>query len=193
MKKILFIVLLLSLSRLVSATGTPSETAKSAVSDILQIASNKTLAADLRKEQLAAVIKKYVDLPATSQRVVATFWRKASKEDKTAFVLVFRQVLTDTYFNLLQDYKNEEVTFGKEEIKKKKYASVESIVLSDGKEIPVTYLLIFRNDKWKLYDFVVEGISLVRTFSSDYQGILRKDGLAGLNIKLQETLDKDSQ
>ena len=190
MKKILFMALLLSFSSLVSATGAPSEVAESAISEILQIASDKTLAADLRKKQLAAIIKKYVDLPATSQRVVATFWPKAAKEDKKDFVLIFRQVLTDTYFNLLQNYKNEEVTFGKEQIKKKRYASVESIVLSEGKEIPVTYLLIFRNDKWKLYDFVVEGISLVRTFSSDYKGILRKDGLAGLNIKLQETLDK---
>jgi phospholipid transport system substrate-binding protein len=190
MKKLLFIVLLLSLSRLVSATGLPTETAKSAVSEILEIASDKTLAADLRKKLLGTVIKEYVDLPATSQRVVATFWPKAKKEDKIAFVLVFRQILTNTYFNLLQNYKNEEVTFGKEEIKKKKYASVESTVLSEGKEIPVTYLLIFRNDKWKLYDFVVEGISLVRSFSSDYKGILRKDGLAGLNIQLQETLDK---
>ncbi|MFT4940670.1 MAG: phospholipid transport system substrate-binding protein [Paraglaciecola sp.] len=190
MKKIFFIVLFLSLSGL--ASGAPSETAKLAISEILQIASDKTLAAELRKEQLDAVIKKYVDLPATSQRVVATFWPKASNEDKAAFVLVFRKVLTDTYFNLLQNYKNEEVTFGKEEIKKQRYASVESIVLSEGKEIPVTYLLIFRNDEWRLYDFVVEGISLVRTFSNDYQGILRKAGLAGLNIKLQETLDKAS-
>jgi phospholipid transport system substrate-binding protein len=192
MKKIIFIVLLLSLSRLVAANGTPSETAESAISEILHIASNKALAAELRKEQLDAVIKKYVDLPATSQRVVATFWPRSTKEDKVAFILVFRQVLTDTYFKLLQNYKNEAVTFGQEEIKKKKYASVESIVLSEGKEIPVTYLLIFRNDEWKIYDFVVEGISLVRTFSSDYQSILRSEGLAGLNVKLQETLDKGS-
>ena len=192
MKKILFIVFLLSFSRLVLANGTPTETATSAISEILQIASNKTLAAQLRKEQLDEVIKKYVDLPATSQRVVATFWPRSKKEDKIGFILVFRQVLTDTYFRLLQNYKNEAVTFGKEEIKKKRYASVESIVLSEGKEIPVTYLLIFRNDEWKIYDFVVEGISLVRTFSSDYQSILRSEGLAGLNIKLQETLDKGS-
>ena len=192
MKKILFLVLLLSFSRLVLASSTPTEIAESAISEIIQIASNKTLPPEVRKEQLDAVIKNYVDLPATAQRVVATFWPRSKKEDKIAFILVFRQVLTDTYFKLLQNYKNEAVTFGKEEIKKKRYASVDSIVLSEGKEIPVTYLLIFRNDEWKIYDFVVEGISLVRTFSSDYQSILRSGGLSGLNIKLQETLDQDS-
>ena len=77
----------------------------------------------------------------------------------------------------------------KEEIKKEKYASVDTIVVSGGKEIPVTYQLLNRGEEWKIYDFIAEGISLVRSYSTDYQSILRRDGITGLNKQLSEKLE----
>lgn len=168
--------------------ATPKQVAEQAVADILAIAQNKSLDAEVRKTQLEDVIKKYVDLQAASQRVLATHWRKASKEEKVEFMRVFRKVLTSTYFNLLQQYENEKVIFGEEKIKKKKYATVESVVLSGGKEIPVSYQLLLRDDTWKLYDFVAEGISMIRSFNTDYAGQLRKDGVSGLSKALEQKI-----
>ena len=168
---------------------TPSERVQVAVADILAIAQNKDISADERKAGLEEALKKHVDLQAASQRVIAKYWRKASKEEKLEFMRLFRLVLTNTYANLLETYNNEEVRIEKEEIKKKKYASVDTIVISGGKEIPVTYQLLNRGDEWKIYDFVAEGISLVRSYSTDYQSILRKDGVTGLNQQLAEKFE----
>ncbi len=190
MKKFIFGICLLVISA--AGLASPKSVTEQAVADILSIAQNKTLAADVRKEQLEGVIKKYVDLQAASQRVLAVHWRSASDEDKIEFMRVFRKILTSTYFNLLQQYENEKVIFGDEQIKKDRYATVDSVVLSGGKEIPVSYRLIFRNEEWKLYDFVAEGISMIRSFSSDYSSVLRTGGVSGLSKALQQKLDEQN-
>lgn len=189
MKKIIITLALLSFSWL-SYGATPTEAAQKAVAEILKIAQGRDLPAEQRKSQLEEVIKDYVDLPAASQRVLAQYWRTASKDEKKQFVLLFRKVLTNTYFNLLQEYNNEEVLFGNERIKKDIYAEVESTVVSNGKNIPITYKLLFRNDSWKLYDFTAEGVSIVRSFNNSYQSTLRSEGVTGLNKSLQQKIDE---
>jgi len=186
MKKLALGIILFLTS--VACLASPTQVAEQAVADILAIAQDKSLDAQIRKDQLEDVIKKYVDLQAASQRVLAVHWRSASKEEKVAFMRVFRKVLTSTYFNLLQQYENEKVVFGEEQIKKERYATVESIVLSGGKEIPVTYRLLLRDDGWKLYDFVAEGISMIRSFNNDYASMLRSGGVTGLSKTLEEKL-----
>lgn len=172
----------------IACMATPTKVTEQAVADILAIAQNKTLDEQVRKDQLEDVIEKYVDLQAASQRVLAVHWRSASKEEKVEFMRVFRKVLTSTYFNLLQQYENEKVIFGEETIKKKRYATVESTVLSGGKEIPVSYRLLLRDDGWKLYDFVAEGISMIRSFNNDYASMLRSGGVSGLSKTLEDKI-----
>ncbi|WP_417355006.1 MlaC/ttg2D family ABC transporter substrate-binding protein [Gallaecimonas pentaromativorans] len=193
MKKLIAFLFFVSFSWLASAAETPTDVAKEAVGDILKIAQNKDQPEAQRKEALQSVIGQYVDLQACSQRVLALYWRQASDEQKRAFMKVFEQVLTNTYFTLLQNYTNEAVTFKSEDIQRKRYATVESIVLSQGKEIPVNYLLLQRNDQWKIYDFMAEGVSVVRSFSSDYQGILRTKGIDGLIDTLKAKLAEGSK
>lgn len=192
MKKILLASLLLLVSWS-SFSNTPTEAVEQGVGEILKIAQAKELSAEQRLSQLEVVINNYVDLQAASQRVLAVHWKKASSEEKKEFVAVFGKVLTQTYFNLLEKYENEKVIFGKEEIKKEKFATVDSKIISGGKEIPVEYRLYFRNGKWKLYDLIPEGISMIRSFSSDYKGILRKEGVSGLSAQLKAKVDVKSE
>jgi phospholipid transport system substrate-binding protein len=190
MKKFISVLILMSASWL-SYGATPTEAAQKAVEEILKIAQGRELPAEQRKAQLEEVIKEYVDLPSASQRVLAQYWRTASTEEKKDFVLLFRKVLTNTYFNLLQEYNNEEVLFTDERIKKDIYAEVESTVISKGKSIPITYRLMLRNDTWKIYDFSAEGVSIVRSFNNSYSSILRSGGVSELNKTLQQKIDEN--
>jgi phospholipid transport system substrate-binding protein len=195
MKRIILAALLLSSSflSLAQETKTPTATAEEAITKIIAIAQNKEIPTEERKAKLLELIKQYVDLQAVSQRVLAVHWRKASKEEKVKFIGLFRQVLTNTYAALLDEYENEEVNFISEEIKKERFAEVKSIVLSKGKEIPVNYLLLNRKGQWKLYDFVAEGISLVRSYTTEYKSILRSDGVSGLNDALEKKLTESAE
>jgi phospholipid transport system substrate-binding protein len=190
MKKVilLLVTLIFSASSSAAEANTPTERVKAAVEDILAIAQDNALPSEQKYENLGLAIKSHVDLQAASQRVIAKHWRKATKEQKIEFMGLFRQVLTNTYGKLLETYTNEEVRFENEKIKKEKYASVDTIVISGGKQIPVTYQLLKRGENWKIYDFVAEGISLVRSYSTDYQSVLRKGGIESLNKQLADKL-----
>ena len=195
MKKIITAVFLFSFSFFSAAQtpSTPTATAELAIGKIIAIAQDKEIPNEERIDKLEALMKEYVDLQAVAQRVLAVHWRKASKEEKIQFIGLFRQVLTNTYANLLDEYSNEEVRFISEEIKKEKFAEVKSILVSGGKEIPVNYLMLKRKDTWKLYDFIAEGISLVRTYSTEYKGVLRSKGVAGLNQELEKKLSEAAE
>ncbi len=180
-------VLVLCFSSPVWASG-PSERVDKAVADIMAIAKQQGISGAERRVKLQKAIAEHVDLQAAAQRVLAVYWRSASKAQKIEFMRVFHKVLSDNYASMLEKYENESVKLNKETVKNDKYATVETTVLSQGKEIPVNYQLMYRNGEWKIYDFVAEGISLVRSYSSDYQGTLKTEGVDGLNRALTRKL-----
>lgn len=173
---------------LVSAAQTPTERVKLGVTDIIGIASNSALSAEQKKQSLSDVIQKHVDLQASAQRVLGKYWREATDDEKRQFMILLKGVLVDTYIVLLEKYDNETVEYTSETIKKDVYATVDTEIHTKENIIPVSYQLYQRNNEWKIYDFVAEGLSMIRTFSNDYQSTLKKSGVAGLNDTLTTQL-----
>lgn len=188
MKSILFIIMMSLMPSLVTAAQTPTERVKLAVTDIIGIASNSTLSAEQKKQSLSDVIQKHVDLQASAQRVLGKYWREASDDEKRQFMSLLQGVLVDTYIVLLEKYDNETVEYTSETIKKDVYATVDTEIHTKENIIPVSYQLYQRDNEWKIYDFVAEGLSMIRTFSNDYQSTLKKSGVAGLNEALTTKL-----
>jgi phospholipid transport system substrate-binding protein len=181
-------VLLLSLAFGSQAyAATPIETLTVVVNELLGIMSNASLSSEEKKNQLHTMVDNSTDMQATAQRVVGPAWKQAGVEDKKEFIALFKQVLVNTYFSLLESYTNETVSYLSESIKKENYASVKTNIVSGDKLIPVEYRMIFR-DTWKIYDMSPEGISMVRSYGSDYKNIVKKEGLAGLNAALKAKL-----
>jgi len=178
------LVLIISMlpSYLVNAeTGTPTSSLTEAVNLFINVASNDELSTQEKKSRITTIVKEKVDLPVVSQRVISRYWKKASKEDKKEFIELFTQVIVNTYASLLNQYNNEEVEYLKEEIKKGKYAKVNTNIVLTDKKIPVNYKLLLRNKQWRIYDFSAEGVSLISTYTNDYKSTLKRSGLAGLN------------
>jgi phospholipid transport system substrate-binding protein len=177
----------------IAETGTPTSSLTEAVNLFVNVASNKTLSIEEKKISITEIVKNKMDLPVVSKRVVSRYWKKANKEDKKEFISLFTQVIVNTYASLLNQYNNEEVEFLKEEIKKGKYAKVNTNIVLTDKKIPVNYKLLLRNDQWRIYDFSAEGVSLISTYTNDYKATLKRSGLAGLNEVLKKKVaDKPS-
>ena len=190
MKNILITVLLTlcTFSSFVSKaeTGTPTSSLTEAVNLFVSVAGNKALSLEEKKVSITEIVKNKMDIPVVSQRVVSRYWKKASKDDKQEFITLFTQVIVNTYASLLNQYNNEEVEYLKEEIKKGKYAKVNTNIVLTDKKIPVNYKLLLRNDQWRIYDFSAEGVSLISTYTNDYKATLKRSGLAGLNEVLKK-------
>ncbi len=167
-------------------TGKPTSSLTEAVNLFVNVASNKELSLKEKKVSITEIVKDKMDLPVISKRVISRYWKKANKEDKKEFIALFTQVIVNTYASLLNQYNNEEVEYLKEEIKKGKYAKVNTNIVLADKKIPVNYKLLLRNDQWRIYDFSAEGVSLISTYTNDYKATLKRSGLAGLNEILKK-------
>jgi len=191
MKKFIGVLALLVMPVLAFAAQTPTDRVKLGVADIISIATNNTLDAQQKKQSLGDVIEAHVDFQASAQRVLGKYWRDATDEEKREFIGLLKSVLVDTYIVLLEKYDNQTVVFTGESIKKDVYATVDTEIKSKDLVIPVSYQLYKRGDDWRIYDFVAEGISMIRSFSNDYASTLKKDGVSGLNAALKAKLTAD--
>ncbi|MCP4271040.1 MAG: ABC transporter substrate-binding protein [Gammaproteobacteria bacterium] len=191
MRRLFFIILLLMLP--ISSNiyaNTPTESLKVSVDQLIIIATNKEADERSKRDSLTDIIRSAVDFEAVSRRVVSKPWKKATPEQKQEFKAKFLTIMVNTYFSLLKEYSNEDVLFLKEQLKKKKYAIVDTEIASGNKKIPVRYRMIKSNKDWKIYDFIPEGISLVSTYKKNYASILKKKGMDGL---LNEMLKKEQK
>jgi phospholipid transport system substrate-binding protein len=193
MKNSLLAFLLLAIFTLTSfsskaVTGTPTSSLTEAINLFMNVAGNKALSPAEKKSRITEIVKDKIDLPVVSQRVISRYWKKASKDDKKEFIALFTQVIVNTYASLLNEYDNQEVEYLKEEIKKGKYAKVNTNIVLTDKKIPVNYKLLLRKNQWRIYDFSAEGVSLISTYTNDYKSTLKRGGLAGLNEILRKKM-----
>lgn len=191
MKKIFLAIILASamLSQ-ISIANTPKETLAKTVDQLVSVVSGDKSNKEKMRSEIDLIIRTNVDFETVAKRVVSKSWKKATVKQKSQFKDQFATIMVNTYFELLQNYNNEEVLYGKEQVKKGKratYAIVDTKVISKEKKIPIRYRLIELAGEWKIYDFIVEGVSIINSYKKTYKTILKKDGMVGLLEKMKKT------
>ena len=120
--------------------------------------------------------------------VLCKNWTKATPEQKSAFQAEFRTLLIRTYASALSKYKNQEIEYKPFRMAEgATTASVKTeIIQPGGQPIGVSYTLEKQADAWKVYDIVIEGVSLVTNYRSQFAQEVRTNGLDSLNKKLAD-------
>ena len=163
-----------------AAAKTPTEHVREVVDEVLALLADESLEKDARRTQIREAIAPHFDFEAMSRSILAVNWKKATPEQRSRFVELFKQRLENTYVTAMENYSGETVRYGKEKVKGKR-ASVETfIVRPSGVETPVTYRLRTKSDEWIAYDVIAEGVSLLSNYRSSYRSIVDKDGIDGL-------------
>jgi len=107
-----------------------------------------------------------------SKRTLGLNWNKFPTEQRKEFVRLFKTILKDAYVDKIMAYTNERVSFIKEIPLSKTTVEVQSTVVSEGGETPIYYRVIKRGNSWKVYDVVIEGVSLVSNYRTQFREIL---------------------
>ena len=173
-------------------TQTPTDRVKAAINDILVVLRNENLSREQKWSEIGRVIDAGFDFRSMSQSVLATNWQKASKEEKRQFVEYFSQYLEDTYRNKIESYSNQKVNYLNETIKRNR-AIVDTVIVTDQNQIPVTYKLKNNDGEWFAYDVVIEGVSLVNNYRSTFTAIIRSEGMDGLLTDLEGRIESYKQ
>ena len=104
---------------------------------------------------------------------------------------MFRELLQGVYADRLLAYTDQKVVFDKEKMLKKGRAEVQShIVLSVGRKVPIFYRPTEKNGSWKVYDLIIECVSLVKNYRTQFREIIAKDSPEKLLEVLRDKVDK---
>jgi phospholipid transport system substrate-binding protein len=126
--------------------------------------------------KIRSIVNEIFDYTELSKRTLGREWAKFNAPQQDEFVKLFGDLLEKTYADRLLSYSNEKVVFDKESALREDQAEVTSnIVTGDGKKIPLDYRLIRKDGTWRVYDVIIEGISLVKNYRDQFRDILAKD------------------
>jgi phospholipid transport system substrate-binding protein len=173
--------------------GAPTDCMKTTIDEVLRILQDKELKqpgkAEERRRQLEKVVEARFDYHEMSRRALGAPWNNLSDLEKQEFVGLFRTLLTNTYAERIETYSGEGVRYLNERTEKD-YAEVRTKILSGKTEIPLDYRLLNKADDWRVYDVVVDGVSLVNNYRGQFSKILRESTYSDLVDQLRKKSEK---
>lgn len=172
----------------------PQQQLKAGIDDFIKVLSDESLKGEagkkLLEEKLVRMFKQHFDLTYTSRMCLGRHWRKLSPAERDEFVGLFSDLLKSTYIGRVDEYSGETVHY-KREILQGSKARVKTVVVSKDKEIPVEYKMINRDGSWRVYDVIIEGVSMVRNYRSQFSSILRKRKFADLLKQMRDKIARN--
>jgi phospholipid transport system substrate-binding protein len=142
------------------------------VDRILDVLRNPGEAKATKEKKIWPIIDKVFDYRELSKFSLASFWRTFSPEQQREFVTLFRKVLGRAYMDKLLGYTNERVVFGKVIEISKERVEIRSKIVTQTRSIPIDYRMIVEKGQWKVYDLVIEEVSLVENYRNQFREIL---------------------
>jgi phospholipid transport system substrate-binding protein len=165
----------------------PDELVKNTANEVLTIIKQDK---DIRAGDIAKItaLAEDFNFDRVSRMVLGKHWRTATPEQKEAFKIQFRDLLIRTYASALSKYQNQTIEFKPLRMQPSdKEVIVRSEILQPGGQpIAVDYSLEKAGDTWKVYDIVIEGVSLVTNYRGQFSEEVKRSGLEGLIQKLSE-------
>ena len=141
----------------------------------------------LRREKLRDKIGVRFNYRQMVMRSLAKNYRERSEKEREEFTALFKKLLENSYASKIENYQDETIKYVKEQVKGK-YALVNTEIIRKDGTINVDYKLINEDGKWTVYDFVIEEVSLIRNYRSQFSKIIKTESYGALVSKLSKKI-----
>ena len=159
--------------------GAPLDMVQANVNKGLEVLRDPKLKAEsareIKKEKLRLIYNNLFDDVELGKRTLSRNWNGLNVAQRQEFVKLFRQILEKAYVDKILDYSNEKIVFDKETMVSETQAEVQTRIVTSSKEIPISYRVLLKDGAWKVYDVVIENVSLVLNYRTQFNDILAKD------------------
>jgi phospholipid transport system substrate-binding protein len=170
------LILMLLLSPIQVKAGLPLDTIKEHVNSVLDVLRNPALQGEANKEakeqKIESIANQMFDYVALSRLTLGRSWRDFNKEQQKEFVSLYRTILKKAYMDKILTYTDEKVVFDKEMMLAENKAEVQTRIITKSADIPISYRVYLKDGQWRVYDVIVEGISLVQNYRTQFREIL---------------------
>jgi phospholipid transport system substrate-binding protein len=168
----------------------PRDAVESAVVRFMTIVQNgrpdAAIGAD-RSGEIRQIVREMFDFDEISRRALARHWQTLQREEQTEFVTLFRDLLERAYLRQVEAAGGEKITFLSESMEDGGSATVRSkVVTRQGGEMPLDYRMHVRDGSWRIYDVVVQGISFIASYRTQFDRVIRAESYGSLRERLQK-------
>lgn len=172
--------------------NSPTDAVKATIDEAIRVLSDESMKQPERAQGRREVIEKIVgqrfSYEEMAKRTLGKQWGKLSQAEKREFVALFQRFLSSSYAGKIDGYAGEQVQYLGERIKGN-FAEVRTKVVSEKLEIPLDYRLLKNSDNWRVYDVIVDGISLVKNFRGQFARIIKSSSYKDLVEKLRSKVE----
>ena len=163
------------------------ETMDVTVAAVLAVLADDALSLDQKRGQIEDIALERFDFETMAKLVLKRDWRKFSDTQKSEFVTEFRTYLATNYGNRITRYNQEAVEMAGERLLPRDDVMVLTRIQGgDADGVAIDYRVRNRDGQWRIIDVVIEGISLVRNFHSQFADVIRKGGPTELLARLRQ-------
>jgi len=161
--------------------GQPMDDLKPSVEKVMSLLKEST--SQTKKEQEATrqqvmhIIKDVFDFNEISMRTIAIYWKTFSEEQQKEFSDIFAEFLGSSYYEKIREsYADQNIIYESHRIPR------------EAGDIPIYYRMLLKDGKWKVYDVIIEKISLVKNYRTQFRSILRKESPGELIERLKKKI-----
>ena len=163
---------------------------KNTINKVISTLNDEALKNDLpaRRAILRKTINDQFNYRQMVMRSLAKNWDVRSAEEQQLFIALFKSLLENSYANKLESFSDEKINY-LDEVVKGEYALVKTEVVRKATTVGVDYKLVRENGVWQVYDFVIEGVSMVRNYRAQFTKIIHKHSYEVLVQKLTDKIN----
>jgi phospholipid transport system substrate-binding protein len=172
-----------------AGAGVPTDQLRSATERVLKVLQDPELKQDTKREarrqQIRSIADEIFDWEETGRRALARHWQGRSPQERQEFATLFASLVERSYVGKIEQYSGERVVYAGETVEGDQATVRTKLITKSNTEIPVDYRLQKEGDRWRAYDVVIEGVSLVSNYRTQFNRIIQQSGYGELMNKLR--------
>jgi len=180
-------VALILTSALSAGAGAPTDSLKQSVDQVVKILADPALRdnPEARRTQVRKVAESIFDYPETARRALGPHWNARTPQQQQEFVKLFADVLDRSYVSKIDLYQGEKVQYTGE-TKDGSEATVKTVIATKrDTDIPIDYRMHLKDGRWVVYDVIIEGVSLVSNYRTQFNKIIQTESYDALVQRLR--------
>jgi phospholipid transport system substrate-binding protein len=174
--------------------GAPTDQLRAQIDRAVKILDDPELKKDGRQRDRRGAVRQVAndifDFSETAKRSLARHWTPRTQTERDEFVGLFTDLLERSYISKIELYGGEKVQFVGEAIEGEGAVVRTKLVTKQGTEIPIDYRMLRRGEQWLVYDVVIEGVSLISNYRTQFNKIITTSSFQELMKKMKTKQDE---
>jgi phospholipid transport system substrate-binding protein len=152
---------------------------------VAKILQNPSMTLAERREAVRHLAEQVFDVNETAQRALGQHWQQRTPAEREEFVKLFANLLEQTYISRIDEYGGEKLAYVSEQLDGDRGVVRARITTKNGTEVPVESRVLLKGNRWLIYDILIENLSLISNYRSQFDRVIRTASYEELVKRLQ--------